>query len=194
MEPAPITMPTSACTAPTSADPFGRRNRDSVSSKSSAPSVGSVSSSSSSKRKSRSSVHLQQEQDVVIPMGGDHTKRDKFLERNRIAASKCRQRKKEWINGLEEAKNGLETQNSHLQMEYNGLLSEVSRMKNQIMAHANCHDPNIDKWIENEARRFVQGPTATEYQPPVPFPAPSYPNPSGPSFAMSYEGYADEGE
>lgn len=128
-------------------------------------------------------------------MGGDNTKRDKFLERNRIAASKCRQRKKEWINGLEETKNGLETQNSHLQMEYNGLLGEVSRMKNQIMAHANCHDHNIDKWIENEARRFVQGQQPTEYQPPVGFPDPgSYANPGGPSFSMNYEGYADEGE
>jgi hypothetical protein len=80
-------------------------------------------------------------------------------------------------------------------MEYNGLLGEVSRMKNQIMAHANCHDPNIDKWIENEARRFVQGPQSTEYPQPVGFPGPGpYANTGGPSFAMGYEGYADEGE
>jgi hypothetical protein len=95
------------------------------------------------------------EMDKDKDKSGD-VKRDKFLERNRVAASKCRQKKKEWVNDLEDQKFGLESQNSHLQMEYNGLLGEVSRMKNQIMAHANCKDRNIDKWIENEARRFVQ--------------------------------------
>lgn len=122
-------------------------SRASTSSKSSAPPTESTSSGKRASRSSRASAG-----------GADASRRDKFLERNRIAASKCRQRKKEWVNGLEEAKNGLESRNSQLQMEYNGLLGEVSRMKNQIMAHASCHDPNIDKWIDNEARRFVQAP------------------------------------
>ena len=125
------------------------RSRASTSSKSSAPSTEST----NNKRASRSS-----RASTGAGTNSDGSRRDKFLERNRIAASKCRQRKKEWVSGLEEAKNGLETQNSQLQMEYNGLLGEVSRMKNQIMAHASCHDPNIDKWIDNEARRFVQAP------------------------------------
>jgi hypothetical protein len=126
-------------------------------------------------------------------LSGDTAKRDKFLERNRVAASKCRQRKKEWVNGLEEAKNGLETQNAHLQMEYNGLLGEVSRMKNQIMAHANCHDPNIDKWIENEARKFVQGQPPSEYPQSVGFGGFSNPGPPPPPFAaVNY--YPEDGE
>ncbi|KAF4975385.1 hypothetical protein FZEAL_7836 [Fusarium zealandicum] len=87
---------------------------------------------------------------------GQSTKRNKFLKRNRIAASKCRQKKKEWVNNLEETRYGLEHQHSSLQMEYNGLVDEVSRMKTQLMQHAACNDPNIDQWIENEARKFVQ--------------------------------------
>ncbi|KZL67943.1 bZIP transcription factor, partial [Colletotrichum tofieldiae] len=83
-------------------------------------------------------------------------KRDKFLERNRIAASKCRQKKKEWVSDLQETKQGLENQHAQLQMEYNGLVDEVTRMKNELMSHANCNDPNINLWLENEARRFVQ--------------------------------------
>ncbi|WYZ38691.1 hypothetical protein EsH8_III_000605 [Colletotrichum jinshuiense] len=90
-----------------------------------------------------------------IPEDGDG-KRDKFLERNRIAASKCRQKKKEWVSDLQETKQGLENQHAQLQMEYNGLVDEVTRMKNELMSHANCHDPNINLWLENEARRFVQ--------------------------------------
>ncbi|KAF4470680.1 transcription factor [Fusarium albosuccineum] len=87
---------------------------------------------------------------------GDDTKRNKFLKRNRIAASKCRQKKKEWVNNLEETRYGLEHQHSNLQMEYNGLVDEVSRMKTQLMQHAACNDANINQWIENEARKFVQ--------------------------------------
>ncbi|OHW94649.1 bZIP transcription factor [Colletotrichum incanum] len=83
-------------------------------------------------------------------------KRDKFLERNRVAASKCRQKKKEWVSDLQETKQGLENQHAQLQMEYNGLVDEVTRMKNELMSHANCNDPNINLWLENEARRFVQ--------------------------------------
>ncbi|KAJ9139481.1 hypothetical protein NKR23_g7954 [Pleurostoma richardsiae] len=84
-------------------------------------------------------------------------KRNKFLEKNRIAASKCRQKKKEYVNELEDTKNGLERTNAHLQLEYHGLLGEVAQMKNELMTHASCNDPNIDQWLENEARRFVQG-------------------------------------
>ncbi|OHE96748.1 bZIP transcription factor [Colletotrichum orchidophilum] len=83
-------------------------------------------------------------------------KRDKFLERNRVAASKCRQKKKEWVSDLQETKQGLENQHAQLQMEYNGLVDEVTRMKNELMSHANCNDPNINLWLDNEARRFVQ--------------------------------------
>ncbi|ORY71953.1 uncharacterized protein BCR38DRAFT_319883, partial [Pseudomassariella vexata] len=82
-------------------------------------------------------------------------KRNKFLERNRVAATKCRQKKKEWMSDLEDTRFGLESQNSHLQMEYNSLAEEVSQIRAELMAHGNCNDPNINKWIENEAKRYV---------------------------------------
>lgn len=128
----------------------------------------------------------------------DDTKRDKFLERNRVAASKCRQKKKEWVNGLEETKNGLESQNSHLQLEYKGLLGEVSRMKNELMTHASCNDPNIDKWIENEARRFVES-ASNRYAAAQAAAPPSYPEygaygmPPAPSEPSTYTGPAADG-
>ncbi|KAK4193066.1 transcription factor atf21 [Podospora australis] len=86
----------------------------------------------------------------------DEHKRNKFLERNRIAASKCREKKKMYVSELEETKLGLEAQNANLQLEYNGLLGEVSGLKHHLMTHAKCNDPNIDRWLNNEARRFVQ--------------------------------------
>ncbi|KAL1872307.1 hypothetical protein VTK73DRAFT_1617 [Phialemonium thermophilum] len=86
----------------------------------------------------------------------DEEKRTKFLERNRIAASKCREKKKQYVSELEETKSELEAQHTQLQMEYNGLLTEVSGLKHHIMTHAKCNDPNIDRWLSNEARKFVQ--------------------------------------
>lgn len=93
----------------------------------------------------------------------DGSKRTKFLKRNRIAASKCRQKKKQWVSGLEGTKQELEHQRSTLQMEYNDLVNEVSRMKTQLMQHAGCNDSNINMWIDNEARKFVLN-TAAKYQ------------------------------
>lgn len=83
-------------------------------------------------------------------------KRNKFLERNRIAASKCREKKKQFVSELEETKVVLEGRNAHLQGEYNALVTEVGSLKHQLMMHAKCNDPNIDKWISNEAAKFVQ--------------------------------------
>ncbi|TGJ75471.1 hypothetical protein E0Z10_g10987 [Xylaria hypoxylon] len=84
-------------------------------------------------------------------------RRSHFLQRNRVAAMKCRKKKKEWVSDLEETKLGLEGQNAQLHMELDGLVDEASHIRAQLMAHANCNDSNIDKWIENEAKRFVIG-------------------------------------
>jgi cyclic AMP-dependent transcription factor ATF-2 len=83
-------------------------------------------------------------------------KRSRFLERNRVAASKCREKKKLYVSDLEETKRDLETQNAQLQLEYEGLLGEVSGLKNHLLAHAKCNDPNIEAWLSYEARKFVQ--------------------------------------
>ncbi|KAK4082789.1 transcriptional regulator family: bZIP [Trichoderma aggressivum f. europaeum] len=86
----------------------------------------------------------------------DAAQRSKNLERNRIAASKCRQKKKEWVLELEETKSGMELRHNSLRVEYFQLLDEVTRIKNQLMAHAACNDPNINFWIEKEALRYVE--------------------------------------
>lgn len=86
----------------------------------------------------------------------DEHRRNKFLERNRLAASKCREKKKQYTQELEGTKIRLETLNAKLHREYNQLQGEANDLKHQLMAHAKCHDPNIDLWLGNEARRFVQ--------------------------------------
>ncbi|KAH7008784.1 hypothetical protein EDB80DRAFT_450947 [Ilyonectria destructans] len=103
-----------------------------------------------------SKVKEEEVEDEFQSEGDEETKRNHFLQRNRLAASKCRQKKKEWVNNLEVTKTGLEQQNLTLQMEKRELSDEVSRMKHQLMSHSDCNDANIDLWIENEARRVVE--------------------------------------
>ncbi|KND86712.1 Cyclic AMP-dependent transcription factor ATF-7, partial [Tolypocladium ophioglossoides CBS 100239] len=83
-------------------------------------------------------------------------RRSRCLERNRVAASKCREKKKQWVHDLESAKCELEQQHASLQAECAGLLDEATQIKNWLMQHAGCADANIDAWIGNEAMRFVQ--------------------------------------
>lgn len=92
----------------------------------------------------------------------DDAKRNKYLERNRVAASKCRQKKKAWINDLEAQKSELEQKRSNLQHENKSLINEITQLKNQLVQHAGCSDPRINSWIETEARRFVQKTTDSE--------------------------------
>ncbi|KAF4435333.1 Transcription factor atf21 [Fusarium acutatum] len=165
------------------------------SSKSSIPSIDSANTDTKPRRSSRATkTKLQQpsvepvtkprqkrapkeaslkEEDEDENDGLDETgKRSKFLKRNRIAASKCRQKKKQWMVQLEETKRELEGENTALQNQYTNLMSELTTIKNQLMEHASCNDANIDQWLDNEARKYVQRIAAQSAQsrqaPPVP--------------------------
>ncbi|KAG6018702.1 hypothetical protein E4U41_003653 [Claviceps citrina] len=94
------------------------------------------------------------------------TRRERSLERNRVAASKCRKRKKAWTEKLEEKKSGLEAMHSELQSQYLSLLQESSHLKNHLITHAGCHDPNIDVWINNEASKYVRRLSGENYHRP----------------------------
>ncbi|RDA84383.1 hypothetical protein CP532_2886 [Ophiocordyceps camponoti-leonardi (nom. inval.)] len=83
-------------------------------------------------------------------------RRARCLERNRVAASKCREKKKQWVHDLEASKAELERHHASLQREYGDLLDQATRIKTSLMAHAACNDHNIDSWIEAEATRFVE--------------------------------------
>ncbi|TRY85336.1 hypothetical protein DNTS_031288 [Danionella cerebrum] len=65
-------------------------------------------------------------------------KRRKFLERNRAAASRCRQKRKVWVQGLEKKAEDLSTMNGQLQNEVTLLRSEVTQLKQLLLAHRDC--------------------------------------------------------
>ncbi|TWU76184.1 hypothetical protein ED733_003050 [Metarhizium rileyi] len=94
-------------------------------------------------------------------------RRDRSLERNRQAAFKSRRRKKQWTEDLEEKKYRLEQTHRQLQANYICLLEESSQLKNLLIGHASCHEPNIDMWISNEASKFARKPSGEIGQQPA---------------------------
>lgn len=107
-------------------------------------------------RQTKSTRSIKEEDDEEEDGDGTPDKRQKFLEKNRIAASKCREKKKRWVHDLEHNKSELERQNFELRLEHRNLINELSQTKSMLMNHSACKDPNIDRWLDNEARRIVQ--------------------------------------
>lgn len=65
-------------------------------------------------------------------------KRVKFLERNRAAASRCRAKKKMWVEELEVKSKDINTLNQSMQQEISMLKSEVQQLKSILIAHKDC--------------------------------------------------------
>lgn len=65
-------------------------------------------------------------------------KRKKFLERNRAAAARCRQKRKSWVYNLESKADELSSVNNKLQTEIKALRGEVAHLKQLLIAHKDC--------------------------------------------------------
>ncbi|NXT85030.1 ATF7 factor, partial [Zapornia atra] len=65
-------------------------------------------------------------------------RRQRFLERNRAAASRCRQKRKLWVSSLEKKAEELTTQNIQLSNEVMLLRNEVAQLKQLLLAHKDC--------------------------------------------------------
>ncbi|KAK4046531.1 Transcription factor [Microbotryomycetes sp. JL201] len=72
------------------------------------------------------------------PLDPEEEKRRNFLERNRQAALKCRQRKKAWLANLQSKVEMLTTDNETLQSTVTNLKEEIQSLRAILAAHANC--------------------------------------------------------
>ncbi|KAH6985995.1 Aft1 HRA domain-containing protein [Ilyonectria sp. MPI-CAGE-AT-0026] len=68
----------------------------------------------------------------------DEEKRKNFLERNRVAALKCRQRKKQWLANLQTKVEMFSTENDALSAQITQLREEVVNLKTLLLAHKDC--------------------------------------------------------
>ncbi|KAK4696037.1 hypothetical protein P7C71_g1815, partial [Lecanoromycetidae sp. Uapishka_2] len=78
----------------------------------------------------------------------EDVKRSKFLERNRVAASKCRQKKKEWTQNLEDRAREFQKTNSSLRIVIESLRQEVLFLKSEVLKHHSCSCEEIQKFIK----------------------------------------------
>ena len=77
-------------------------------------------------------------------------KRAKFLERNKIAASKCRQRKKKWAADLGTKARELQINKESLTVLTNSLKKEVLYLKGEMLKHSSCSSTQVHAYLQNE--------------------------------------------
>lgn len=83
--------------------------------------------------------------------GVEDVRRNKFLERNRIAASKCRQKKKEWTQNLETRARELHKENNSLRLLVDSLREEILFIKGELLKHTTCGCDQIQGWLKSSA-------------------------------------------
>jgi len=86
-------------------------------------------------------------QDTNFEDDPDDERRKNFLERNRQAALKCRQRKKQWLASLQAKVEFYSNENDALNNEINDLRGELIQLKTILHSHRDCP----------QARALVQG-------------------------------------
>ncbi|KAK2910335.1 cyclic AMP-responsive element-binding protein 5 isoform X3 [Channa argus] len=72
-------------------------------------------------------------------------RRRKFLERNRAAATRCRQKRKVWVMSLEKKAEELTQTNMQLQNEVTMLKNEVTQLKQLLLTHKDCPITTMQK-------------------------------------------------
>ncbi|KAI9637760.1 activating transcription factor 2, partial [Dioszegia hungarica] len=106
--------------------------------------AGAASSPGKDKKRSASAAAVAKgdEHDGISKITGkpetEEEKRKNFLERNRQAALKCRQRKKQWLNELQTKVEQLQMENDRLNQTVTGLHDEIGRLNSVLIQHRDC--------------------------------------------------------
>ncbi|KAG9345153.1 hypothetical protein JZ751_009696 [Albula glossodonta] len=115
-------------------------------------------------------------------------RRRKFLERNRAAATRCRQKRKVWVMSLEKKAEELTQTNMQLQNEVTMLKNEVTQLKQLLLTHKDCPITAMQKESQGYLSLNVVWREAFRFGPSLlahPLAQPTHPptqNPSCPSF------------
>ncbi|XP_041954756.1 cyclic AMP-dependent transcription factor ATF-7a isoform X2 [Alosa sapidissima] len=123
-------------------------------------------------------------------------RRQRFLERNRAAASRCRQKRKVWVNSLEKKAEELTSLNVSLSNEVTLLRNEVAHLKQLLLAHKDCPVTTLQKknaYLGDETMKDVSEPVgspAAVIQHSSLAPSPSSAGPNGLSARAAAEAVA----
>ena len=89
------------------------------------------------------------------------SRHEQSLERNRLAASRCRQKKKEGTQRLETRFREQAQKKRQLEGDITGLRSELLGLKNEILKHALYDDGRVGRHLARMMQRITQGEPAT---------------------------------
>lgn len=78
-------------------------------------------------------------------------------ERNRIAADKCRSRRRQEENKLKSKREDLETENQQLSRMLFDLMAETYDLKNMLTAHGHCDCTLIQQYLQEAAINWLVG-------------------------------------
>ncbi|RDW73405.1 hypothetical protein BP6252_07312 [Coleophoma cylindrospora] len=82
-------------------------------------------------------------------------KREQFLNRNRLAASKCRIKKKESTHMLEDQLRQFQTERKGMEYVICELLAEIDKYTELLQSHAGCDNQAIDFWLAARANAMI---------------------------------------
>lgn len=103
-------------------------------------------------------------------LGGDQSdsegerKRKQFLERNRVAASKCREKKRQLEKNLSDASRELAASNSRLHAEVQCLRTEVLQLKGECLKHTDCNCESVREYLRRSIGLVDPTPAAAQAQ------------------------------
>lgn len=108
------------------------------------------------KRTRKNAAQSASDDQVVDANDLEQVRRSRFLERNRVAASKCRQKKKVWIDKLELQLREQHARRNSLQLLVESLKNETFYLKVEMMAHSRCSNPSVKRRIEQDPDSFKE--------------------------------------
>lgn len=83
-------------------------------------------------------------------------KKEKYREKNRLAAAKCRAKKKDNIEGIEDRHRNLSALNSALKKQVQDLRGELTSLRTVALNHQGCNC-RIARYNVNQARKVAMG-------------------------------------
>lgn len=128
----------------------------------------SDSSESSATKRRKVREHKQSSSGPEDESKQDRAKREKFLERNRLAASKCRQKKKEHTMMLETRYKEQSQKKEELVAEIARLRSEILGLKNEVLKHAQCGDEPIKLHLAQMVKKITYNDSSEGHDPTDP--------------------------
>ncbi|KAH8431670.1 uncharacterized protein LDX57_009325 [Aspergillus melleus] len=85
----------------------------------------------------------------------DREKRENFLARNRRAATRCRERKREFTKKLQEQYEDVARRKHALESEFAQLQGEVLGLKNELLRHSQCAHPAIQNHLAGMVKNLT---------------------------------------